>query len=472
MRPGMYSATVANSVGIELMAQRGTRRARRSPRFARANVRIGVGGYKSIREEVIIDLRHLTLLAGANSSGKSSFIQALLLLKQTLEAQFDPGALLLNGPNVALTSTTQLFSRGKSKDDVAKRFVVTIDISGQAVTIAFSKPRGQAIGVSSMRVANAGEDITISSSTTSRELEENLPSRLQDLLRSARESAVKDEVEVRVRRERCFLVGEISIQGARVTVPLVSMTNIRSTLLDAIHVPGLRGNPARVYPSSAVGRAFPGTFEKYVASLIHAWQVSTAPADKRRISNLNHALQALGLTWKVEARPLDETSVELLVGRTLYAQQGGAWDLVNIADVGFGVSQTLPVLVALAAARPGQIVYLEQPEIHLHPRAQTALGRILVEYATRGIFVVAETHSSLIIKSVQTEIAKKTIDPQRVALHWFSRSASGNTAVETASLDEQGRFGDWPADFDEVTLQAEVEFLEAVEESLDDDEAP
>src|SRR5437763_1310294 len=65
---------------------------------------IWVAGYKSIVDEQRIEIRPLTILAGANSSGKSSIIQPLLLLKQTLEAAYDPGALLLNGPNVKFTS--------------------------------------------------------------------------------------------------------------------------------------------------------------------------------------------------------------------------------------------------------------------------------------------------------------------------------------------------------------------------------
>lgn len=72
---------------------------------------LAVAGYKSISKEQSIEVRPLTILAGANSSGKSSMLQPLLLLKQTLEAPFDPGALLLNGPNVKFTSAEQVLSR-------------------------------------------------------------------------------------------------------------------------------------------------------------------------------------------------------------------------------------------------------------------------------------------------------------------------------------------------------------------------
>ena len=72
---------------------------------------VSVTGFKSIGAEQTIDILPFTILAGANSSGKSSIMQPLLLLKQTLEATYDPGALLLNGPNVRFTSAEQLLSR-------------------------------------------------------------------------------------------------------------------------------------------------------------------------------------------------------------------------------------------------------------------------------------------------------------------------------------------------------------------------
>ncbi len=83
--------------------------------------RITVGGFKSIVEEQSIEVRPLTILAGANSSGKSSIMQPLLLLKQTLEAPYDPGALLLNGPNVRFTLVDQLLSR-KNNEKVIEWF--------------------------------------------------------------------------------------------------------------------------------------------------------------------------------------------------------------------------------------------------------------------------------------------------------------------------------------------------------------
>ncbi len=89
--------------------------------------RIAVSGYKSLYEECSIEVRPLTILAGVNSSGKSSIMQPLLLLKQTLEATYDPGPLLLDGPNVRFTLTEQLFSH-LSKQLCCDRFIIKLQL--------------------------------------------------------------------------------------------------------------------------------------------------------------------------------------------------------------------------------------------------------------------------------------------------------------------------------------------------------
>ena len=138
-------------------------------------------------------------------------------------------------------------------------------------------------------------------------------------------------------------------------------------------------------------------------------------------------------------------------------------DMVNIADVGFGVSQILPVLVAIIVAEPGQLVYIEQPELHLHPRAQVALAQVLADAAKRGVRVVAETHSSLLLLGIQTLVAEGYLSPELVKLHWFTRREDGVTEVSSAELDEAGAYGDWPEDFDDIDLKTQSRYLNAVD---------
>jgi len=173
-------------------------------------------------------------------------------------------------------------------------------------------------------------------------------------------------------------------------------------------------------------------------------------------------MRKLELAQNVLVKRLNDAEMQVLINRA----EDSPYDMVSITDVGFGVSQVLPVLVALRAANEGQLVYLEEPEIHLHPRAQIKLADILAAAARRGVRVVAETHSSLLLRAIQTLVANGSLPADLVRLHWFSRSAEGATHVKSASPDENGAFGDWPEDFGDVALQSEKEYLDAVESKL------
>jgi predicted ATPase len=197
-----------------------------------------------------------------------------------------------------------------------------------------------------------------------------------------------------------------------------------------------------------------------VANIIDRFQKE----NPEQLIKIQEALQKLGLTDIVQTQRLNDTQIELRVGRVF--GQADPTDTVNIADVGFGVSQVLPVIVALLVAQPGQLVYIEQPEIHLHPRAQIALSEIFADAANRGVRVVVETHSELFLMGVQALVAEDKLDPDAVKLHWFSRQSDGSSKVTCADLDETGAFGDWPEDFGSIALDMANRYLSAAEAKL------
>jgi len=433
--------------------------AKRSPSRRKEGItQITVSGYKSISQEQSIEVRPLTILAGANSSGKSSIMQPLLLLKQTLESGYDAGALLLNGPHLRFTSAEQMLprvGRGGSVDT----FYVGVRLGpDNALTVYFSRQPNKGFEIQQMVHISKNDKTTLRLGMTHDEIVANLAPQVRDFHQViSREE--KTEPEWKVVRDRCFLALETYSKGRRIGGSYLA--SIFAGAIGAVmHLPGLRGNPERTYPVTAVGPTFPGTFEKYVASVVVQWQ---AERTEGKLEKLGRDLKRLGLTWKVTAQPINDTQVELQVGRLTHAARGGAHDLVSIADVGFGVSQTLPVLVALNAAKPGQLVYLEQPEIHLHPNAQFGMAQVLADAASRGVRVVVETHSSLLLLGVQSLVAEGVIPPNLVKLHWFKRRDDGTTEVKSADLDEAGSFGDWPEDFAHVALEAESRYLDAAE---------
>ena len=238
--------------------------------------------------------------------------------------------------------------------------------------------------------------------------------------------------------------------------PAYDLTN---EIKNIIYLPGLRGNPERHYAISAFGPHYAGNFNDYSASVIHHWESEKDD----RIKTLANNLKFLGLTSYVTTKSVDDTRIEVRVGRLPVAARSGARDTVNIADVGFGVSQTLPVLVALLAAAPGQMVFVEQPELHLHPRAQVKMAEIILQAADRGARVVIETHSSLLILALQALIAEGKLAPERLSLNWFTRDKTGQTHVAEAKLTSDGGYGDWPVDFDEVDLDLQNRYLTQVD---------
>jgi hypothetical protein len=434
--------------------------------------RIAARGFKSLNASSGIDIAPLTVIAGANSSGKSSLMQAVLLLKQTLEAPYDPGPLLLSGPDVQLTSSESIFTRISGKQR-ATRFRVGVWVGrgkkGEAVVKStFSRAGGRLLLDSTENVYD-GHTLNIDKDLVHAEAVKVLPPAWDERYHLMRR--YKERIEFFPRRNRCFW--ELWYFEKGVTEDLsdedlflyadraVTAARIAYHIKHIIHVPGLRGNPVRAYPVTAFGSTFPGPFESYSASVIAAWQ---SQKNSEKLKAVRDAFQKLGLTWSVKASPLNETQVEIMVGRLTKAKPGGARDLVNIADVGFGVSQVLPVIVALQVAEPGQMVYVEQPEIHLHPRAQVAMAEVLAQAAERGVRVVVETHSSLLLLAVQTLVAEGKLDPAKVKLHWFNRDEStGFTKISTADLTKKASFGDWPEDFGKVILSAQARFLDAVE---------
>ncbi len=376
-------------------------------------------------------------------------MQPVLLMKQTLDATYDPGALLLDGPHAHFTAVDQLLARFGGKN--ASGFSVVIRMYKEEMAeVQFQKHPGGGIDVVSTTETNpAGGGQRLD-------------------LRGVASHDGRHHIVTPVIRQRCFLrhkpeglSSKEAMHDESAWDPL-TIIRVRRFIRSIVHVPAPRGNPERTYKTTAVGDEFAGTFDPYVASIIHHWQATK----DIRIKQLGAALQKLGLNWTIDASRVDDTRVELRVGRLKKKTTGGARDMVSIADVGFGVRQCLPVLVALLAARPGQLVYIEEPEIHLHPRAQVALAQILADAANRGVRVVVETHSSLLLLGVQALVAEGALPPEQVALHWFSLTEDGATEVRSADLDEAGAFGDWPEDFAEVTLDAQARYLDAAEKRL------
>ncbi|WP_437899734.1 AAA family ATPase [Sorangium sp. So ce124] len=122
---------------------------------------------------------------------------------------------------------------------------------------------------------------------------------------------------------------------------------------------------------------------------------------------------------------------------------------VNLADVGTGLSQVLPLVVQrqfeVVTGKTGGIEIVEQPELHLHPGAHGDLADLYIEAAKQqGARFVIETHSENFVLRVRRRIAEKTLDPDRVSLYWVDDAPQGGSELKRIEILPTGDVSDWP----------------------------
>jgi predicted ATPase len=154
-------------------------------------------------------------------------------------------------------------------------------------------------------------------------------------------------------------------------------------------------------------------------------------------------LKELGLIASFQVRPITKGGrlFQVWVRRDPKAAE------VLITDVGFGVSQILPVITLCYYAPEGSTILLEQPEIHLHPRVQAGLADVLVDaMRTRDIQIILESHSEHLLRRLQRRVAEEMIGPEQAAIYFCSMD-EGESRLTPLDLDLYGNIRNWPKDF-------------------------
>ena len=229
----------------------------------------------------------------------------------------------------------------------------------------------------------------------------------------------------------------------------------------------LRESPEKLTPRASLGQAGDiGPSGEFTASVLQRFGNDTVlaptPDDESSEMPLIEAVQE----WGRYLRLLRSIRVvqEAKLGNVITVENEGLNKEVPLDAVGVGVSQLLPVLVLCLLSKPGSMILLEQPELHLHPALQQRLADFLIAAARSGRQLIVETHSEYIVSRLRRRIAEDTSDEDELLsmskIVFAERDPqTGVTAYREVELSPFGKIEDWPRGFFDQASEEEREII-------------
>ena len=414
--------------------------------------KIGLTNFKCWRE-LDIDLAPITLLFGTNSSGKTAILQSLLLLKQTTDS-FDPGQHLDfgGGPrdyfdfgsyedlvfghdqhkNLGIrmhwnTSTTIFFvtmaieNHDRTLESVEYEVTWSFDdqifVDKLGYTVHSKEAESESFRI--WREEDGSHQMTTSFSHPDQE-----PERIE-----APESCYRVPWTAQYGNENGERISILNLNG-----------EFERIIGKLRYIGPLRLPPQRNYPRTG-GK--PEVVEPNGENTIQALIASTRD-NSRLESNVSRVLQEIGLVEHFCLKPIDKKERLYEVVVTI----GGVES--SLADTGFGVSQILPVITMLLTAPMFSIVLLEQPELHLHPNAQSLLADFLLFVAEhRQLQLIVESHSEHLLRRLQRRVAEQHptfARPENIKMYFCEPGPNGST-IDEVEIDKYGQIVNWPDRF-------------------------
>ena len=346
-----------------------------------------------------LPLGHLTLLSGTNASGKSSVLQSLVLIHQTMLENEWSTRIMLNGSVTDLGTVTDVvdqehgtngFEIGLADDDTGCHWWFVGDRSDMSLQVGKVEAHG--------------------------DVSEN-PSTLQYLLPTDANEATQ-ALAARI-RTLTYITAER--EGPRDVYPLEDQ--------HAVTRVGPRGE-------NAVSVLYRSRDEAISASLMIA---GTAPT-------LRHQVGArLGTFFPGCA--VDVQQVRNANAVTLGVRTSEATDFLRPIHCGFGITQILPIVVAALSVPKDSLLLIENPEVHLHPAGQALMGQFMADVAHSGIQVIVETHSDHVLNGIRRAVRSGRLPAEEVALHFFRARSSDAPQALSPTLDSSGNVDAWPEGF-------------------------
>ncbi len=343
-------------------------------------------------ERLNIEMTNLNVFAGINSMGKSTAIQAILLLRQAFEMNSINEGLYLNGNLTNVGTGYDLLYRDSQTDKILIELVMGEDDLKNIYEYSRESDFLKLIDTTNRELEMKGEGIFCENFTYI-SAERQGPQKYY--INSYRDIFVKNQVGVHGE----FFPGYIAERGMtdKVVNSKVLHKKIKSDLL--------------IYQ-----------MEQWMSEISPGINLKPSKYIEAGIVNLGYSVQ------NEEYSPM---------------------------NVGFGLSYVAPIVLALLKAKKGDLVILENPEAHLHPRGQRIMGELIARAAAGGVQIVLETHSDHLLNGIRISVKKEYIDRQKVGLNYFFCITDNSNKLEkkikhtkcSPVIMNDGSLSDWPDGF-------------------------
>lgn len=366
---------------------------------------VEIKNFKSIKQK-FFPLRNLNILLGLNGMGKSSFIQSLLLLKQSQN--------LTNG---RIDLTGNFFNFGTTKDvlyQYSKNQELSFDIkfsSGKEFNLPFAyKPEADYFlsNISNLPPANDFRSEGYGLNT-----------------------------------ETIFTDNFQYLNANR-----IEPTSVNAKSFSAVVNSKNIGNHGEF--TAHFIEVFNGDDVKF-DNLLHKDSISKDTLTGKDIVNktlINQINLWMGeISPNVNIRTTTISSDYVLLEYVFKQPNFGNTNRYKPENVGFGISYGLPVVVSLLSARPGELIIIENPESHIHPRGQAELGKLIAKVAMNDVQVIVETHSDHILNGIRVEVKENQISKDKVAVFYFERIVEADeqySKVTDIYIDQKGELSSYP----------------------------
>lgn len=376
-----------------------------------------------ILKDVSLELDNLTLITGVNSSGKSTFIQSLLLLKQNQELlqRISNNILLGEASKKSISRITDdLNLRNKVLDNLNKDLNNAINLNGSFTKLGTKKDF--------FNQTVYGEDIEI-------------------------------EIETTHFGKRLYICNNenlsVNIQSTE-QMPIESLINLFSEEFQYINTDRVQPNNTYTLSEEEIRKNLIGINGEYTAHYLDENRHKTLNIKelKHKNAQTEQLLENVSL-WLNEI----SNGIEVLVKKypdiqevSLSYKYAFGDDITNEfkpINVGFGITYVLPIIVAILKAKPDDLLIIENPESHLHPAGQSKIAELCAVASANGVQIIVETHSDHFLNGVRVAIKKGKLKPKDSRVYFFEKEdKTMSTKVHKLEIDKDGRINtDWPKGF-------------------------